>query len=187
MKRCFGDTYSVFFTLLDRIAEAQLLATHSGNVIILTENLQRRLNSDGFAIKDADGQLICASDPSKAYNIRSIELDNDGRLFLTDAMNYLVWQLQLNDDTSEKICDLKAWKRLSGQQPPQKLTILHQSQTCISRYQRDHNNQKNSYEIMSQLAPLSTTNRYCSTLIAKQKCITKLCNTFQIFHSKRQI
>jgi len=142
----------------DRIAEAQLLATHSGNVIILTENLQRRLNSDGFAIKDADGQLICASDPSKAYNIRSIELDNDGRLFLTDAMNYLVWQLQLNDDTSEKICDLKAWKRLSGQQPPQKLTILHQSQTCISRYQRDHNNQKNSYEIMSQLAPLSTTN-----------------------------
>ena len=160
---------------------AQLLTTHSGNVIILTENLEKqRLNSDGFAIKDADGQFICASDPSKAYNIRSIQLDND-HLYLTDAMNYLVWQLQLKD--TREICDLKAWKRLSGQQAPQKLTILHQSQTCISRFQKDNSNnnsnQRNSYEIMSSpsTANTSSSDKFSRDDPCYNYCINGHCST----------
>jgi len=65
-------------------------------------------HSDGFIIKKlADGRRICHSNPSKQYNIRDmILIGND--LFLLDALNSVIWSLQV-DKTSET-CDLNPWK-----------------------------------------------------------------------------
>ena len=146
-----------FTQLLPEENHAQLLASHSGRVILLTEKSDS-LNADGFVIKDASsGQPICESDPSKAYNIRSMKLDND-QLFLIDALNYAVWQLHLKD-TSSTICDLTAWTKTGSSQPPRKIMILHQSHTCISS-QNDSsitNQREYTYEILSS-SPASNVN-----------------------------
>ena len=130
-----------FSQLLPKVNHAQLLASHSGRTIILTENQDKRLqNTDGFAILQADGTYMCGSDPAKAYNIRSIELI-DTTLFMVDALNSLVWRLQL-EETGGSICDLKVWTRISF--VPQKLSILQRNQhVCISS--KTSQDQRNSY------------------------------------------
>ena len=130
-----------FSRFLPQVNHAQLLASHSGRIVILTDNQDKRLhNTDGFAVINGDGSYICGSDPAKAYNIRSIGLENTA-LFMVDAMNSLVWQLQL--ENTGNICDLKVWKRISGQ-VPQKVSILQQqSDVCISS--KTSQDQRNSY------------------------------------------
>ena len=141
-----------FSRLLPQINHAQLLASHSGRIIILAENQDKRLqNSDGFAILHADGSHICGSDPDKAYNIRSIDLI-DSALFMVDAMNSLVWRVEI--DNTGSICDLKVWKRISGRsngEVPQKLSILQQSNqhVCISS-KTSQDQRKNTYFLQVQ-------------------------------------
>lgn len=105
--------------------------------IYLARNLKIS-HSDGFVIKDIiNGQELCHSDPSKSYNIRAISLDNN-QLFLLDALNSIVWNLNLATKTNAT-CDLKLWKRIPRNKQLLDLVILNKSIDCISNhYQQTH-------------------------------------------------
>lgn len=105
-------------------APVQLVTSH----VIVTKNNDIS-HSDGFAIASVQtGKKICSSVASKSYNIRAVAQFKN-QLFLLDAQNLVVWNLNLDETSS--ICDLKPWSHLTSQGQLMDLVILNNSIVCM--------------------------------------------------------
>jgi len=125
-----------FKTFLPYERHVQLVTSQ----IYLARNLKIS-HSDGFVIKNLlNGQEICHSDPTSSYNIRAISLDKN-QLFLLDALNSIVWNLDLVTKTNNATCDLNLWKRVPRNEQLLDLVILNRSIDCISTLYHQKNHQ----------------------------------------------
>lgn len=159
------------------------------NQVYLARNLEIS-HSDGFVIKSLiSGFEICQSDPSKSFNIRAISL-NKNQLFMLDALNSVVWNLNLAKAKSNAICDLSLWKRVPRNEQLLDLVVLNRSIDCISISHQDQRNQYLSQPETSTLITSSANEDPCLNFCFHGDCkLTTLnkphCYCQQNFTGKR--
>jgi len=155
------DKGSLFRSNLSSIEQnnnfhAFLPSDHNVQLVTSQFYLARNLkisHSDGFVIKSLiSGSEICQSDPSKSYNIRAISL-NRNQLFMLDALNSVVWNLDLAKAKNNEICDLNEWKRVPPKEQLLDLVVLNRTTDCISISQQD---QRNQYLIQTETSTITS-------------------------------
>ena len=102
------------------------------NLFVILAKHDGASHSYSFSVKTSGGRLLCESDPTKDYSIRSIDYDASSEsLFMADAHNLVIWRLDLGQQrqAEKQECNLRLWTRLPSQ--ASHLVVLDQKQECI--------------------------------------------------------